>query len=142
MLTRMAATLPTAVTLASGHRMPHLGLGTWKIGKDVAAAAVTAAIAVGYRHIDCASDYGNEAEVGAGIRAAIDQGLVTRADLWVTSKLWNTNHKREHVRLNFDRSLADLGVGYLDLYLIHFPLAFEVRARGKARRRRRRRRRR
>jgi hypothetical protein len=110
----------------SGHVMPSVGLGTWKIPKVQAAAAVLEAIRAGYRHIDCASDYGNEAEVGAGIQAAIQQGLVTRKDLWITSKLWNTNHAREHVRMNCERSLQDLGVDYLDLYLIHFPIAFQV----------------
>jgi D-xylose reductase len=112
--------------------MPALGLGTWKIPRDVCAETVHAAIAAGYRHLDCACDYGNEVEVGLGIARAIDEGLVTREDLWITSKLWNTYHRPEHVEPAIRRTLADLGVGYLDLYLIHFPISlrfvpFEVR---------------
>ncbi len=67
----------------------------------------------------------NEAEVGAGIRAAIQAGACRRDELWITSKLWNTYHKAEHVRPACERSLRDLGVDYLDLYLIHFPIALE-----------------
>jgi D-xylose reductase len=112
--------------------MPALGLGTWKIPRDVCADAVHAAIALGYRHLDCACDYGNEVEVGLGIARAIDEGLVTREDLWITSKLWNTYHAPEHVEPAIRRTLSDLGVEYLDLYLIHFPISlryvpFEVR---------------
>lgn len=112
--------------------MPALGLGTWKIPRDVCAETVHAAIAAGYRHLDCACDYGNEVEVGQGIARAIDEGLVTREDLWITSKLWNTYHRPEHVGPAVRRTLSDLGVEYLDLYLIHFPIAlrfvpFEVR---------------
>lgn len=75
----------------------------------------------GYRHIDAAAVYGNEAEVGAGIRAS----LVPRSDIHITSKLWNTHHKAEDVERAVDKSLADLGVDYLDLYLIHWPVAFK-----------------
>ena len=103
--------------------MPALGLGTWKIPKDVCAETVHAAIAAGYRHLDCACDYGNEVEVGQGIARAIDEGLVTREDLWITSKLWNTYHRPEHVEPAIRRTLSDLGVEYLDLYLIHFPIS-------------------
>lgn len=78
---------------------------------------------MGYRHLDCACDYGNESEVGEGIRAAIDQGLVKREELWVTSKLWNTYHRAEHVRTACLRTLLDLRIDYLDLYMIHFPIA-------------------
>jgi diketogulonate reductase-like aldo/keto reductase len=76
-----------------------------------------------YRHIDCACDYGNEHEVGAGIKAAIASGVCTRAELWVTSKLWNTYHAAEHVELACRKTLTDLGLDYVDLYLIHFPIA-------------------
>ena len=103
--------------------MPALGLGTWKIPKDVCADTVHAAIALGYRHLDCACDYGNEVEVGLGIARAIDEGLVAREDLWITSKLWNTYHAPEHVEPAIRRTLSDLGVEYLDLYLIHFPIS-------------------
>jgi D-xylose reductase len=103
---------------------PPLGFGTWKIGVDVAADVVYRAICAGYRHIDCAMDYGNERQVGAGIARAISEGVVRREDLWITSKLWNTDHRREHVRPALERTLSDLGLDFLDLYLIHFPLAF------------------
>lgn len=111
------------LTLRTGDQMPALGLGTWKIPKDVCAETVHSAIAAGYRHLDCACDYGNEVEVGQGIARAIDEGLVTREDLWITSKLWNTYHRPEHVEPAIQRTLSDLGVEYLDLYLIHFPIS-------------------
>ncbi|MEO1574465.1 MAG: aldo/keto reductase, partial [Pseudomonadota bacterium] len=77
--------------------MPAVGLGLWKLERDVAAATVKDAIGKGYRHLDSAMDYGNESEVGDGIAAALSAGLCTRDDLWVTSKLWNTDHRAEHV---------------------------------------------
>ena len=103
--------------------LPPIGLGLWKVPNDSAAQLVEQAIDAGYRHLDCACDYGNEREVGAGIRAALASGACRREELWVTSKLWNTYHAREHVRPALERSLRDLGLDYLDLYLIHFPIA-------------------
>lgn len=105
------------------YQMPTLGLGLWKIAPEDTAASVVTAIKLGYRHLDSAMDYGNEAAVGEGIRAAIDQGLCKREDLWVTSKLWNTCHEPQRVEAGFQRTLDDLGLDYLDLYLIHFPIA-------------------
>lgn len=105
--------------------MPPIGFGLWKVDKETCAETVIEAIKAGYRHFDCAADYGNEAEVGDGLRAAMDQGLVTRDDLWITSKLWNTFHAPEHVEEACRKSLTDLGLDYLDLYLIHFPIALE-----------------
>jgi D-xylose reductase len=112
--------------------MPVVGLGLWKVGRAEAAGLVQGAIRAGYRHLDCACDYGNEAEVGRGVRAALAAGACRRDELWVTSKLWNTYHARAHVRPAAERTLRDLRVDYLDLYLIHFPFAqayvpFEVR---------------
>jgi D-xylose reductase len=104
---------------------PAVGLGLWKASNDIAAALVHEAVRVGYRHLDCASDYGNEAEVGQGIERALHDGLCRRDDLWVTSKLWNTCHRRKHVRQAAERSLKDLRLDFLDLYLIHFPIALE-----------------
>ena len=85
--------------LRTGSRMPLLGLGTWKIPREQTPALVETAIRKGWRHLDCACDYGNEREVGAGIRAALTEDpTISRDDLWVTSKLWNTYHRQEHVR--------------------------------------------
>lgn len=113
----------TALKLSSGDELPSVGLGLWKIEKPKTADIVRKAIEVGYRHFDAACDYGNEAEAGEGFTASISSGQVKREDLWITSKLWNTYHAAEHVRPACERSLKDLGVDYLDLYLIHFPIA-------------------
>ncbi|MFM7206235.1 MAG: aldo/keto reductase [Planctomycetaceae bacterium] len=104
---------------------PAVGLGLWKIDRPRAADLVCEAIRIGYRHLDSACDYGNEVEVGAGIGRAIAAGHCRRDDLWVTSKLWNTYHEPARVRAACERSLADLGLDHLDLYLIHFPIALE-----------------
>jgi D-xylose reductase len=111
--------------LKTGHHMPAIGAGMWKVDKPAVSQVVQQAIRSGYRHLDCACDYGNEAEVGDGIRAALKSGDCRREDLWVTSKLWNNYHRPEHVRLAVERSLHDLGLDYLDLYLVHFPIALE-----------------
>ena len=115
----------TTISLASGRQLPAVGMGFWKVGRDVAADVAQQAIENGYRHLDCACDYGNEAEVGQGIAAALQSGTVTREQLWVTSKLWNTYHRPEHVRAACERSLRDLQLDYLDVYLIHFPIALK-----------------
>jgi alcohol dehydrogenase (NADP+) len=109
--------------LRGGARMPALGLGTWKSAPGEVGAAVRAAIRIGYRHIDCAAIYGNEAEIGAAIAAAIAAGEVRREDLWLTSKLWCNAHAREDVVPALQRSLAALRVERLDLYLVHWPVA-------------------
>jgi len=106
-------------------QMPAVGLGLWKIDKAETAQTVRDAIEIGYRHLDSAADYGNEVEVGEGIAAAIESGFCSREQLWVTSKLWNTYHSREHVKAACERSLIDLGLDYLDLYLVHFPIALK-----------------
>lgn len=113
----------SALQLPDGGALPSLGLGTWKIANELAPQVIRDAVRVGYRHFDCACDYGNESEVGAGIRLGLDDGHCKRDDLWITSKLWNTYHEPQHVRAACERSLKDLGVDELDLYLIHFPIA-------------------
>jgi len=117
-------TMPSQ-TLSTGNSMPLIGLGLWKLDSSAVADTVVAAIKAGYRHLDSACDYGNEQAVGEGIRRAIDEGLCTREELFVTSKLWNTYHRGEHVELAIQKSLDDLGLDYLDLYLVHFPIALK-----------------
>ena len=111
------------VALANGERMPLLGLGTWRSGPGAVRAAVEAALRLGYRHIDCAEVYQNEGEVGEALSAALAAGTLRRQDLWVTSKLWNTNHSAAAVERAVRRTLGALRLEYLDLYLIHWPLA-------------------
>ena len=103
--------------------LPPLGFGLWKLAPEACADAVYEAIKAGYRHFDAACDYGNEAAVGEGLARALGDGLCRREDLWITSKLWNTYHDPEHVPLALERTLADLRLETLDLYLIHFPIA-------------------
>ena len=93
----------------------------WKISNESCADAVYDAVKIGYRHFDSASDYGNEIEVGVGLKRAIDAGICKREDLWITSKLWNTYHNK--VEYACRRTLYDLQLDVLDLYLIHFPIA-------------------
>jgi D-xylose reductase len=116
---------PLSLTLSSGDLMPLVGLGLWKIPTSETAAVVADALAAGYRLLDSACDYGNEVEAGQGIARAIAAGSVTRDQLFVTSKLWNTYHRKEHVRAACERTLKDLGLDYLDLYLVHFPIALQ-----------------
>jgi D-xylose reductase len=113
----------SSVPVSNSKPLPSVGLGFWKIPIPDTPALTAAAIEIGYRHLDCAADYGNEAAVGQGIAQALGRGLCQRADLWVTSKLWNTFHRAEHVMPALKRSLHDLQLDYLDLYLIHFPIA-------------------
>ena len=109
--------------LYTGAAMPAVGLGTFgsdAVGPAEIAAAVRGAAALGYRHFDCASVYGNEDAVGAALEA-IRRGGIRREDLWITSKVWNDKHEAEDVIASCRKSLADLGLDYLDLYLVHWP---------------------
>ncbi len=109
--------------LYTGAKIPHIGLGTFgsdHIPGDEIAAAVKDAISLGYRLIDCASVYGNEAFVGSALREAMENG-VTREELFITSKLWNNMHGEGDVLLSCAQTLKDLKLDYLDLYLVHWP---------------------
>jgi alcohol dehydrogenase (NADP+) len=106
-------------------QMPALGLGTWKSAPGEVKQAIIQAIEIGYRHIDCAAIYKNEHEIGEALTECITKGMVTREELWITSKLWNDSHKQEEVKPALEKTLADLGLDYLDLYLIHWPVAFK-----------------
>ncbi|KAH7874220.1 NADP-dependent oxidoreductase domain-containing protein [Lentinula edodes] len=111
--------LPMHYNLSSGSQIPSVALGVWRAPKDKTAAAVKTALKSGYRHIDGAWIYRNEEEVGQ----ALKESGVKREDVWLTSKLWNTFHAPEDVEPALDDSLQKLGTDYLDLYIIHWPLA-------------------
>lgn len=108
----------TTLTLNTGHPMPQLGYGTYKIAPEDTVRAVRLALDAGYRHIDTAQMYGNEAEVGE----AIETSGIPRDEIFLTTKLNNTNHRAEDARSSFAQSLEDLRTDYVDLFLIHWPL--------------------
>ncbi|ARP95464.1 aldo/keto reductase [Bordetella genomosp. 13] len=105
--------------LNDGNTMPQLGFGVWQVPNDQASAAVQEALAAGYRSIDTAAIYGNEPGVGEGLRAA----RLARKDLFITTKLWNDKHGYDEAQRAMDESLQKLGLAYVDLYLIHWPVA-------------------
>ena len=109
--------------LRNGDRMPAIGLGTWKSAPGVVRAAVKEAIRIGYRHIDCAPIYGNEREIGAALAECFEEGLASREEMWITSKLWNDRHAPGDVVPALEETLEHLRLDYLDLYLIHWPVA-------------------
>jgi diketogulonate reductase-like aldo/keto reductase len=116
------ATIPFR-KLSTGAKMPAIGLGTFgsdNVSAGEIAAAVKGAASIGYRHFDCASVYGNEAEIGASFEAIL-RGGIKREELWITSKLWNDKHGEDDVIASCRKSLADLRLKYLDLYLVHWP---------------------
>jgi len=118
-----ASPLPTpAVRLTSSVSIPQLGFGLYKVPGDEAETIVGQALAAGYRHLDSAALYGNEAGVGRALRSAFDGGLA-RDDLFVTSKVWNDDQGYDSTLRAFEATRNDLGLDYLDLYLIHWPCA-------------------
>jgi len=116
----MSLLADTRLPLRSGARIPQVGLGVWQTPSGaITRQAVTAALAAGYRHIDTARIYGNEADVGAAVLAS----GVRREDVFVTTKLWNDDQGYDAALRAFDASLQRLGLTYVDLYLIHWPVA-------------------
>src|SRR5688572_18816892 len=115
----MALTLQSRIALNDGAKMPALGLGVWQAaaGKETR-RAVGAALEIGYRLIDTAKMYGNERDVGAAVR----ESGIPREEIFVTTKLWNDDHGHEAALRAFERSRKELGLDYVDLYLIHWPV--------------------
>ncbi|KAI1502085.1 NADP-dependent oxidoreductase domain-containing protein [Biscogniauxia marginata] len=111
---------PKTFKLNTGQEIPAVGFGTWQAAPGEVAAAVTNALKHGYRLVDAAYCYGNEDEVGQGLKAAFDAGYCKREDVFVMTKLWNTYSSR--VELGLSKSLAALGLDYLDLFLVHWPV--------------------
>ena len=121
-------TSASSVKLNDGNSLPLLGFGTFHVGDTEAnahmATSVSKAISSGYRHIDLAPLYGNQAAIGNSISKAIQSNICKREELFITSKLWNTDHHPSRVETALKATLQQLKVQYLDLYLIHTPAAF------------------
>ncbi|KOX80213.1 Alcohol dehydrogenase [NADP(+)] A [Melipona quadrifasciata] len=112
-------------TFSNGYKMPTFGLGTYQSRPGEVEAAVMEAINLGYRHIDTAFFYQNEKEIGQAVQTKIKDGTVKREDLFITTKLWNNFHKETSVVPTCKKSLENLGLSYVDLYLVHWPFAFQ-----------------
>ncbi|XP_073423579.1 aldo-keto reductase family 1 member C1-like [Dendrobates tinctorius] len=125
----MALNPDSYMVLNDGNKMPVIGFGTGadsaRYTNEQAHECTKVAIEVGYRHIDCADLYENEVEVGQAIRSKIADGTVKREDIFYTGKLWGNNHTPERVRLGLEKSLKDLQLDYMDLFLIHTPVEFK-----------------
>lgn len=109
------------IKLNTGFNIPKFGFGTWQIPADKATDSVDFAIKTGFRHIDCAALYENEPEVGEGIRRGLAETGLKREEIFITSKVWNTNRGYDKTMRSLEQSLKDLGLEYLDLFLIHWP---------------------
>ncbi|PIR61883.1 MAG: aldehyde oxidoreductase [Candidatus Pacebacteria bacterium CG10_big_fil_rev_8_21_14_0_10_44_11] len=114
-----------SLLLNNGKKIPKLGLGTWRSDPGQVAKAVEHALTQqGYRHIDCAAIYGNEPEIGTAFKKVFASKQIKRSDVFITSKLWNTNHHPDKVEAACSQTLQNLQLEYLDLYLIHWGIAF------------------
>ncbi|KAJ7072898.1 NADP-dependent oxidoreductase domain-containing protein [Mycena amicta] len=111
------------ITLSSGSPVPQFGFGTWQSKPHEVETAVEVAVRNGYRHLDLAMIYENQDEVGTALKKVIPS-VVKREELWITSKCWNSSHQPSEVEKELDETLKQLGLEYLDLYLIHWPVSF------------------
>lgn len=112
-------------TLQNGHKIPMLGFGTYKITDEKEAKeSVKLAIKLGYRHIDTAAFYRNERAVGEAIKVGLEESNLSREDIFVTSKVWKTENTYEKVMASFEKTMEDLDIEYLDLYLVHWPSSY------------------
>jgi len=124
MASKVHCKIGTDFALNTGTNIPSVGFGTWKIPKESAKETIKKALECGYRHIDCALEYGNQEQVGEALHEMIESHTINRGELFITSKLWNTHHKRHAAYTDLDTTLRQLKLHHLDLWLMHWPLAF------------------